>query len=147
MIKKSIKSTIVVLLLLGTFTGLAAAITDRYMEESGDVTDTRSSAVWINCPSGTSDVYHANINPGSDVDWFRSGIPYSSSITVFIDSDAYQNYVSGQGENSDGSLITRTSLRYGSAGTHFVTYSPVYFKLKNDYSRVHSDYQFFVQRS
>ncbi|MCO5382968.1 MAG: hypothetical protein NHB15_13500 [Methanosarcina barkeri] len=147
MIKRGIKSTIVVLLLLGIFTGLAAAITDVYMENSGDVTDTRSSAVTINCPTGTSNVYHANINSGSDVDWFKASIPYSSSITMFIDSDAYQNYVSGQGENSGGSLITRTSLRYGPDGTHFVTSSPVYFKLKNDYSRVHSDYQFFVQRS
>lgn len=43
MIKESIKSTIVVLLLLGIFTGLAAAITDVYMENSGDVTDTRSA--------------------------------------------------------------------------------------------------------
>ncbi len=147
MIKRSIKSTIVVLLLLGIFTGSAAAIQDIYMEQSGDVTGVRSDAPLISCPYGTSDIFHANVNPGSDVDWYKANMAYSNSIDVMIDRPAYDDYVSGQAENSGGSLITRTSLRYGGAGTHFVTTPPVYIKLKNDYSRTHSDYQFYIKRS
>lgn len=61
----------------------------------------------------------------------------ANSIDVVIDSPAYNDYVSEQAENSGrsldnkgGSLITRASLRYSEAGTHFVTTPPVYIKLR-----------------
>jgi len=60
----------------------------------------------------------------------------ANSIDVVIDSPAYNDYVSEQAENSGSSLITkadlitRASLRYNEAGTHFVTTPPIYIKLR-----------------
>ncbi|HII00977.1 TPA: hypothetical protein HA351_04750 [Methanosarcinaceae archaeon] len=96
MIKKSIKSTVVVLLLLGTFTGLAAAVDDIYLEEEDDLPDTRAqipSQAFVDFPYGASDIYHANIDDDEDDDWFKAACISGDHFDILIDSGAYNGYV------------------------------------------------------
>jgi hypothetical protein len=145
MIKKSIKSTIVVLLLLGTFTGLAAANTHL---EPPDLDNAKAfENDIISCPYGASDVFVASISPGSDIDWCKAGTKSGDRMRLFIDADAYNNYVGGYTYTPSLSLVERMSLRYGNTGTGIINTSPLYIKFVNDYSNSYSNYQFYFVRT
>lgn len=142
MLKKGLKSTIVVLLLLGIFTGLAAA--DTYLEP-GELSSSKSGARQISCPIGTSDIYHANINPGSDVDWVKASVTSGNHVDILLDVDALRGYVSLRGVNPDNSLVQRYSIS-GGGGDGYVDGSPLSIRFKDDRSVTYNDYQFITIR-
>ncbi|WP_048172195.1 hypothetical protein [Methanosarcina siciliae] len=145
MIKKSIKSTIFVLLLLGTLTGLAAA--DDHLEPP-DLDDTKSFGNdIIDCPYGTSDTFVASISPGDDIDWCKAGTKIGDRMRLFISADAYNSYVAGYTYTPSLTLVERLSKRYGDTGTGIINTSPLYIKFVNDYSNSYSNYKFYFVRT
>lgn len=148
MIAKSIKSTIVVLLLLGTFTGLAAAVDDIYLEPN-DLPNLKSGIPaqnFIDFPYGASDIYHANINTGSDIDWVKANVNAGNYIDILLDADAYNAYVYYRAENPDGSLVVQYGKKAYFSARGSLTASPVYVKFGNHNLVPHNDYQFFAIR-
>lgn len=143
MIKKGIKSTIVVLLLLGIFTGLAAA--DTYLEPN-ELSSDKSGARQIICPIGTSDIYHANINPGQDIDWVKASVTSGNHVDILLDVSALNGYVSLRGENPDGSIVQTYSKLSGGSGSGYVNGSPLSIKFKDDNLVTYNDYKFITIR-
>jgi len=149
MIKKSIKSTVVVLLLLGTLTGLAAAVEDIDLEEDDDLPDTRAeipSQTFVNFPYGASDVYHANIDDNGDDDWFKSACVSGDHFTILIDSGAFKGQVAYFAEDENGDDV----LYYGDGfegGNGDISYPPLYVMFTNMDPVPYTDYMFFAIRS
>ena len=146
---KTIKSTIVVLMLLSIFTGLAAAIDDIYLEDEEDLPNDRDNvSSSISLPYGSSDIYHANINPGSDEDWCKANCNSGDHFDILIDSGAYRNYISYDSEDRRGSVV----LCYGRGytdGDGDISRPPLYIRFYNRASEPepYADYQFFALRS
>lgn len=149
MIKKSIKSTIFVLLILGTFTGLAAAVDDIELETQNDLPNERNqipSNSFVDFPYGASDVYHANIDTRSDIDWVKAGVNAGDYIDILVDTDAYNAYIYYRAENPDGSLVLQYGKKTNFSARGSLTASPVYVKFGNHNLVPYNDYQFFALR-
>jgi hypothetical protein len=140
---KSIKLTFVVLMLLSIFTGLAAA--DTYLEP-GDLSNSKSGATLISLPIGTSDVFHANINSGSDLDWVKANVNAGNYIDILLNAGAYNAYVYYRAENPDGSLVVQHGKKPNFDARGSLTASPVYVKFGNHNLVPYNDYQFFAIR-
>lgn len=149
MIKKSIKSTVVVLLLLGTFTGLAAAVDDKYLETQNDLPNERNQIpydAFVDFPYGASDVYHANIDDDEDDDWFKSACVSGDHFDILIDSGAYNGYVGYFAEDQYSNDV----LYYGKSfqgGSGDIYYPPLYVEFTDTNSLPYTDYMFFAIRS
>jgi hypothetical protein len=142
MIKTGIKPTIIVLLLLGVLTGLAAA--DTYLEPD-ELSSSKSGARQISCPIGTSDIYHANINPGQDIDWVKASVVSGNHVDVLLDTYALNGYVSLRAENPDNSIVQTYSIS-GRSGNGYVNGSPLSIRFKDDNLVSYNDYQFITIR-
>lgn len=152
---KTIKSTIVVLMLLSIFTGLAAAIDDIYLEAEEDLLPDKKIDIpddsYIFLPYGSSDIYHANIDTDEDIDWCKADCISGDHFVIFIDGGAYNAYVAYYSEDEDGNVVVSYGKKftegYFTDGDGDILNPPLFIKFVNRDLEPYPDYQFFVVRS
>jgi hypothetical protein len=145
MVKKGIKSTIVVLLLLGIFTGLAAATS--YLEPSDLMNYKSTSNKDISVPYGTSTTYSCTIgSTSSDVDWCKFASSVGDHQQLFIDADAYLNYIAGYMISPQNQQLGWVSYMNGNSGPAYAVATTTYLKFLNEKSRT-GRYYFYLTRS
>lgn len=142
---KRIKLMFVALMLLGIFAGVAAATS--YIEPPDLMNYKSTSNAAINVPYGTSTTYSCTIgSTSSDVDWCKFTNRVGDHQQLFIDADAYLNYIAGYMISPQNQQLARVSYRYGNSGPGIAVATTTYLDFLNENSRT-GRYYFYLTRS
>lgn len=144
--KKIVSATMIVLIALNLFTGLAVATPDVYAEPP-DVSANKNSAYTINCPNYDISLFiGGDISSGSDQDRYKCSVNSGDEVNTWIESQAFNIGVSSYEDDNGGLFLERNALNNYEFNSN-VQSPPVYSLIYNTNSAAYYGYEIFLARN